>query len=147
MRRYDGWLHGAKTLRWTIETPHDGNPDPKEGPLSPSSVDAAGDYLFFGMVKPTNGKEYVHIYRASDGQYVGSFEPGEAVVGKGDGVGVGWLDMPYSLQAMRRRNGEYLILVEEDWRGKNLLYRWTPDRYSALLVSALTGLHPEGKDR
>jgi hypothetical protein len=110
-----------------METPHDGNPDPKEGPLSPSSVDIAGDYLFFGMVKPTNNKEYVHIFRASDGRYVGSFEPGDAVVGKGDGVGVGWLDMPYSLQAMKRKHGEYLALVEEDGRGKNLLYRWRPD--------------------
>jgi hypothetical protein len=127
MRRYDGWMNGAKSLRWTMETPRDGNPDPKEGPLSPSSVDLAGDYLFFGMVKPTNEKEYVHIFRPSDGRYIGSFEPGASVVGKGDGVGVGWLDMPYSLQAMRRKNGEYLVLVEEDWRGKNLLYRWTPD--------------------
>jgi hypothetical protein len=126
MRRYDGWLKGPKTLRWTMDTPHDGNTDPKEGPLSPSSVYVAGEYLFFGLVKPTNGKQYVHVFRNSDASYVGSFEPGPAVAGKGDGVGVGWLDMPYSLQALRRKNGEYLVLVEEDWRGKNLLYRWTP---------------------
>jgi hypothetical protein len=34
--------------------------------------------------------------------------------------------MPYSVQALMRNNGEYLVLVEEDWRGKNLLYRWRP---------------------
>jgi hypothetical protein len=25
------------------------------------------------------------------------------------------------------KDSEYLILVEEDWRGKNLLYHWFPD--------------------
>ncbi len=34
--------------------------------------------------------------------------------------------MPYAVQAFKRKNGEYLVLVEEDWRGKNLLYRWKP---------------------
>jgi hypothetical protein len=121
IRRYDGWRKGPTKLRWTVATPRDGNTDAKEGPLTPSSVSLAGGYLFFGMVKPTNGKQYVHIYRTSDGGYAGSFEPDPAAVG-----GAGWLDMPYSTQAFRRKNGEYLVLAEEDWRGKNLLYRWTP---------------------
>ena len=34
--------------------------------------------------------------------------------------------MPYAMDVMRRKDGEYLLLVEENWRGKNLLYRWTP---------------------
>jgi hypothetical protein len=34
--------------------------------------------------------------------------------------------MPYAITALKRTNGEYLVLVEEDWRGKNLLYRWRP---------------------
>jgi hypothetical protein len=38
----------------------------------------------------------------------------------------GWEDMPYAVQALRRRDGEYLVLVEEDARAKNLLYRWRP---------------------
>lgn len=52
----------------------------------------------------------------------GAFSPGEEV-----GCTAGWPDMPYSIQAMRRKNGEYLVLVKEDFRGKNLLYRWRPD--------------------
>ena len=43
------------------------------------------------------------------------------------GGNAGWQDMPYAVQALKRKDGEYLILVEEDWRGKNLLYRWRPD--------------------
>jgi hypothetical protein len=119
--RYDGWLRGAKTLRWTVDLPRDGNTDEKEGPLTPSSITVAGAYLFAGSVKPIAGKQRVHVQRLSDGGYVGSFAPGP-----GTGGNAGWLDMPYSIQAMRRKNGEYLILVEEDFRGKNLLYRWRP---------------------
>ncbi len=120
-RRYDGWLSGKKSLRWSVPLPRDGNTDPKEGPLTPSSVDIAGDYLFAGLVKPTNGKQYVHVLRLADGKNLGAFSPGPEVGGN-----AGWLDMPYSIQAIKRSNGEYLILVEDDFRGKNLLYRWRP---------------------
>ncbi|MDX1933768.1 MAG: hypothetical protein SFU56_14315 [Capsulimonadales bacterium] len=119
-RRYDGWRAGKRVARWTIALPV--NPTGENGkPLTPEGVDIAGDYLFVGMVKPEDGKQYTHIYRLSDGGYVGSFYPGPEVGGQ-----AGWQDMPYSVQAWKRRNGEYLVLVEEDFRGKNLLYRWTP---------------------
>jgi hypothetical protein len=121
LRRYDGWRKGERRVAWTNPSlPRDGNSDPNEGPLSPKSLAFAGEYLFAGMVKPTQGKQMVHVLSASDGQYVGTLTPGPEV---GE---VGWLDMPYAVQAMRRRNGEYLILVEEDYRGKNLVYRWLP---------------------
>jgi hypothetical protein len=121
-RRYDGWLAGPRTLAWTNNAlPRDGNTDPNEGPLTPESFDVAGDYFFVGMVKPTDGRQYVHVHSLTNGAYLGTFQPGSAVGGV-----AGWLDMPYALQALKRANGEYLILVEEDFRGKNLLYRWCP---------------------
>lgn len=55
------------------------------------------------------------------GSGAGSFAPGPEV-----GGGAGWEDPPYAISAMRRKNGESLRFVKEDWRGKNLLYRWTP---------------------
>lgn len=121
-RRYNGWLAGNREIAWTnTHLPTNPKGSDQGGPLSASGVSIAGDYLFFGMVKPEQGKQYVHILNVADGSYVGSFVPGEAVGGN-----AGWEDMPYSLQAFKRKNGEYLVLVEEDWRGKNLLYRWTP---------------------
>ena len=134
VRRYDGWLSGKRMSRWSLAAPRDGNPDPKEGPLTPEAMALAGDYLFFGMVKPTGGKQWIHIYRAADGAYAGSLSPGRAVADSDPGVG--WLDMPYAVQAMKRRNGEYLVLAEEDWRGKNLLFRWRP---AGLAVGAVPG--------
>lgn len=121
-RCYDGWLAGRKELRWSVDLPRNANADPKRGPLTPASIDVAGDYLFCGLVRPTNGRQLVHALRVADGRLAATFEPKAPA-----GTTVGWLDMPYSIQALKRRNGEYLILVEENWRGKNLLYRWKPD--------------------
>ena len=121
LRRYDGWRAGGKAERWTIKLPLNLDGDGKDKPLSPKSLALAGDYLFAGMVKADGGKQHVHILATKDGSYVGSLIPGPEVGGN-----AGWLDMPYAVAAMKRKNGEYLVLVEEDWRGKNLLYRWTP---------------------
>jgi hypothetical protein len=122
-RRYDGWLADEKAERWTVrDLPNNPKGSDKGTPLTPESVDVAGDYLFVGMVKPDDGKQYTHVLGVADGRYVGSLAPGPEVGGN-----AGWQDMPFAIQALRRKNGEYLVLVEEDWRGKNLLYRWRPD--------------------
>ena len=126
-RRYDGWLSGKPKLRWTNESlPRDRNAD-KEGPITPQGLDIAGDYIFFGMVKPTEGRQVVNIVRTADGTFAGTLVPGPAL-----GTLQGWEDMPYSVQATKRKNGEYLILVEEDARAKNILYRWRPAAVGAV---------------
>ena len=123
-RRYEGYLKGDKRIVWTkTDLPVNPKGNDQKKPLTASAADIAGDYLFLGMVKPDDGKLYTHILRLSDGGYVGSFAPGPEVGGPGS---AGWQDMPYSVQAFQRKNGEYLVLAEEDWRGKNLLYRWMP---------------------
>jgi hypothetical protein len=120
-RRYDGWAAGQATARWTAELPTNPRGTDDGKPLTPQAIAVAGDYLFVGMVKPEGGKQYTHVLGAADGKYVGSFAPGPEVGGN-----AGWQDMPYAVQALKRKDGEYLILVEEDWRGKNLVYRWRP---------------------
>ncbi|CCW36716.1 hypothetical protein CTKA_01156 [Chthonomonas calidirosea] len=121
-RCYDGWRSGSRKIRWTVSMPVNPHGNDQGQPLTPQAVDVAGDYLFVGMVKPEDNRQYTHIFRVSDGSYVGSLYPGPEV-----GENAGWQDMPYAVQAYRRKNGEYLVLVEEDWRGKNLLYRWWPN--------------------
>jgi hypothetical protein len=122
-RRIDGWLAGKRDEHWTVRSlPVNPKGSDKGTPLTPSAVDVAGNYLFVGMVKPDDGKIYTHVLSVADGTYVGSLAPGPEVGGN-----AGWQDMPYSIQALKRKDGEYLVLVEEDWRGKNLLYRWRPD--------------------
>lgn len=120
-RRYDGWRTGKRKLVWTKSLPMTPDGNGKGKPLSAESVTIVGDYLFIGMCKPQDGRQYIHILQRKDAHYVGSLWPGKAVGGQ-----AGWLDMPYAIQGIKRRNGEYLLLVEEDFRGKNLLYRWKP---------------------
>jgi hypothetical protein len=38
----------------------------------------------------------------------------------------GWVDFPDAIRAYRRKDGEYLVFVEEDWKGKIMVYRWKP---------------------
>jgi len=83
-------------------------------------VAAAGDYVFTGGWEE-RGRIWVN--RMSDGKQVGILDP-DATVG---GVAkTGWIDILTGIMAHRRADGEYLVFVEEDFRGKVLLYRWRP---------------------
>jgi hypothetical protein len=59
----------------------------------------------------------VEVFRANDGSAVGHVEPGPEV------GGVGLQDLRESLSAYRRADGEYVVLVEDDWKSKILVYR------------------------
>lgn len=83
-------------------------------------VAAAGDYVFTGGWKE-RGRIFVN--RISDGASVGVFDPGEIVGGVKN---TGWIDLLTGITAHRRKNGEYLVFVEEDYRAKVLMYRWRP---------------------
>jgi hypothetical protein len=115
--RYDGWLAGApRERRWRIEMPTD---DEK---LYPKSMIVEGDYVFTVQVKTTKGvSALVSVFRAEDGAFVGTMFPGDTVGGFS-----GWVDIFQGIAALRRKDGEYLVLVEENFRGKNILYRWRP---------------------
>ncbi len=117
VRRYNNWTTNP-TIAWTVSTPV--NPTGVEGrPLSPRALELAGDYLFLGMVKADGDEERTYVMEAKTGKLLGAFHPGE--------VAAGWQDMPYSTTATKRKDGTYLIMVEEDWRGKNIVYRWDPN--------------------
>lgn len=117
MRRYDGWVKGARSLAWSADLPVD------DGGLHPKSVAQAGDYVFAAACKSTHGvMSVVHVLRLADGVIIGEMRP-DATVGDR-----GWVDISHGIRAFRRSSGEYLVTVEEDARGKNLLYRWQPGR-------------------
>lgn len=116
LARYDGWTSGSPKLRWNITLPLDGHG------LPPKAFDVAGDYIFAAHVYPTNGQmAVVTVLDVADGAQVHTMSPGAAV-----GHNSGWIDMIHAIHACRRSNGEYLVLVEEDWRGKNIVYQWRP---------------------
>jgi hypothetical protein len=83
-------------------------------------VAAAGDFVFTGGWKE-RGRVWVN--RMSDGQAEGVLEPGPTVGGVEN---TGWIDILTGITAHRRKDGEFLIFVEEDYKAKALLYRWRP---------------------
>lgn len=109
--RYPDWSKGNRTVSGIAVPPK----SPSNNVIKAMSV--AGDYLFCGL-SSESGKLY--IYRTKDLSFLGSL----AVPSNMDLTG--WLDIPHAIQAFKKSNGQYLILIEDDYRGKNILHQWCP---------------------
>jgi hypothetical protein len=109
--RFDKWSQGNRTPRWRTVVPYD-----KTGKREVVSVamSVAGDYVFSVVVKNAE----VSVYDAATGKQVQKLKPGPEVANES-----GWIDIPYGIRAFRRSNKESLVFVEEDWKGKVILYR------------------------
>jgi hypothetical protein len=114
--RYDHWDKGNRKAAWVTNLPTD--PDPNNT-WSPNSFDVAGDFFFVDYWEP----HYNQVFSAKTGLYVGTFVPGKNVGGP---VNVGNVDMWQANRAFERSNGEYVLLQEDDFQAKILMYRWTP---------------------
>ncbi len=121
LRRYNGWISGNPTIAWTIALPVDPHGLDGDRAFSCKGFATAGDYLFVSSAKAIDGLHRTFVLDKKDGRVLGAFKPRDAV-----STNVGWHDMPYSVTAFRRSNGEYMVIIEEDARAKNILYRWTP---------------------
>jgi hypothetical protein len=113
MARYDNWSKGNQTPRWRIVFPIDDKSVPPEV-LTPAAISVAGDYVFAVTVM----KAEVYVYNAKTGEFVRILKPGPEVANES-----GWVDIPYGIRAFRRKNGEYLVFVEEDAKAKVIMYR------------------------
>jgi hypothetical protein len=113
--RYDRWSKGNRQATWEINPPYNA-----QSPVQvlDKAMHVAGDYLFVTYLS----QPQVLVYDVRTGKQVALLTPGPEVGGKQ----VSWVDIPFGIKAYRRKNGEYLIFNEEDWRGKILMYSWTP---------------------
>ncbi|HYW79158.1 MAG TPA: hypothetical protein VE890_06245, partial [Thermoguttaceae bacterium] len=126
--RYDHWLQtdGRSPRRWTLVAPYSQG---SSGHMScePMGFDVAGDYLFLPYTGAsredhvTTGR--IEVFRVDDASSVGHFEPSEDV---GE---IGLQDIRECLRAHRRSNGEYLIFLEDDYKAKVVIYRWSPPEH------------------
>ncbi len=120
LARYDGWLRGERKMIWRVTLPYARGSSGHES-CEPMGFDLAGNFVFVpytGASKKdgvTTGR--VEVFRASDGSAVGHVEPGEEV---GE---VGLQDIRETLTAHRRANGEYVVLLEDDFKSKIVMYR------------------------
>ena len=110
--RYDNWST-TKKVRWRITLPYAPKADPF---VLIKAMDVAGERVF----AVDSRMNIVYVYDAATGSLVTKLTPGPEVAGES-----GWIDIPYGLRAYRRKNGEYLVFVEEDWKAKVIMYRLT----------------------
>lgn len=91
-----------------------------EGGEQAGSLTMEGDYVFSGGWK---NRLRIFVNRISDGAAVGVLEPGPEVGGTSQ---TGWIDILTGITAFKRSNGEYIVLAEENAKGKVMLYRFFP---------------------
>lgn len=113
LARYDGWSTGKPVLRFKTQLLW--QPQGKER-RTLVSVTQEGDYVFAVEFIGT-----VHVFDRNTGAQIGVIKPGPEV-----GNASGHVDVANAISAYKRANGEYVVFVEEDARGKVLMYRWTP---------------------
>lgn len=106
---YDHWSTNP-TPRYRTVLPY------QKGAIWGESFAVAGD-LFFIVIGRT---AEVYVYAKSDGRLLGTMKPGPEVHGES-----GWTDIRDAIRAFRRQNGDYLVFVEEDWKGKCMVYEMT----------------------
>jgi hypothetical protein len=104
--RYDDWRKTPK-LRYRIDLPYVAD---KQFIVS---IAYAGELAFAVDCKSAE----VFVYSLRDGSPVGLMKPGPEVHGES-----GWVDFRDAIRAIRRRDGAYLVFVEEDYKGKSLVY-------------------------
>ncbi|MBD2533944.1 hypothetical protein H6G97_32125 [Nostoc flagelliforme FACHB-838] len=109
--RFDNWSQGNRTPRWRIVIPYDTT---GKREVATAAISVAGDNVFAVTFKTAE----VYVYNAATGAQVHKLKPGPEVGGES-----GWIDIPYGIRAFRRSNGEYLVFVEENWKGKVIMYR------------------------
>ena len=115
--RFDHWSGGNRIPTWRIALPYD-----PTASITVVSFCTAGDLAF--AVESRKAK--VHVYRLKDGVKIGELTPGPEVYGES-----GWVDFQDAIRAIRRKNGEYLVFVEDDAKGKTIVYRFTPPAAAA----------------
>ncbi len=92
------------------------------------SMHAVGDYVFVDWLQYNyngsnrqNSPGVIDVFRLDNGQKVGEIFAGPEVMNQSS-----WHDLLISFHVMQRSNGEYIIISEENWKSKYLLFQWCP---------------------
>ncbi len=121
LARYPNWSTGNRTPSHSALMPKD-----YEG-LYPKAMSVAGDYVFVGNSRD-RGKVYVFngANLTSSGHIAAPTNMGET----------GWLDIVHAVQAFKKSDGQYLVLVEDNSKGKNILYQWAPPAEDVVFIAS-----------
>lgn len=118
LTRYDKLSTGNMVQTWQISMPYTCSTQ-----ATPTGMDVAGNAIFTVDVSNASvsggSNPLVRVYDALTGNQTVNFSWPSNLYGYS-----GWTDTPYALTAYSRANGQYEILVEDDARGRILMYTW-----------------------
>ena len=121
---YDRWSTGTPKLRQQVVLPYEKGSGGNES-IEPISFDVAGDFLFVAYTRGLKSEglknAFVKVLRLSDLSLVGNLSA-EADLGE-----TGLLDLVESVSARRKPDGEIIVLLEDDYRSKMILFCWKPE--------------------
>lgn len=119
---YKDWSKPTRKKLYTVSIPQ--HQPSQIGDACQVSADKDYFYITYSARGgPKTGKEgEISVYNLKDGSYVGYISPGPEI-----GSCSGMIDMSTPTKAFVSYSGERIIITEEDWVGKVIVYNWCPD--------------------
>ena len=118
---YRGASTANPELMWSIVLPYDAGGAGHES-KEPMSFEAVGDYVFVCYTRGLKEDEvrfaYVKVFSLADGSFVGNMSS-EDKAGE-----IGLLDLEESMLVRRLKDGTYVVFLEDDYKGKNVIFTW-----------------------
>jgi hypothetical protein len=118
LARYNSWSTGNRTAAWTTALSYSSSSG--NSCAKPVSMWVAGDYVFTVDADPP----VIRVYRQLDGVFLDTISPLNSPELGNDAWNNMCNDMPFSINAYRRSNGEYIICSEDGGNAKVDMYRW-----------------------
>lgn len=129
--RYDHWSAPDRKLTYSIKLPYEKNDKIWENHIVPAGFTVVGDYLFVALVgkgphesqRKGGNRGEILVFEVKTGKEVTFMYPGANVFFESGAV-----DIPYPISGTLRSNGQYVILNEDDWKAKVIMYSFTPKK-------------------
>ncbi len=119
---YEHWSDKARrTVRWATQMPANDTsytPETSYGGGYPEAMQACGKYVFIAY-----GYGIIRVHQLDDGKYVGTIYPDI----NGFHGGGGTVDSDNALNVTLRKNGEYVLFLENAGLNHVMMFRWTPE--------------------
>ena len=120
---YKGINTANPELMWSITLPFETGSSGHES-NEPMSFEVVGDYVFVcytrGLKQDGVRWAFVKVYALKDGRFVGNMAS-EDKTGE-----IGLLDIEESMLVRQLKDGTYLVFLEDDYKGKNVIFKWKP---------------------
>jgi hypothetical protein len=108
---YDNWTKPTRTVRCRMPFPAEAHD------IKALAVSDTANRAFAGEMQGN----VLFVYDTKTGKYLGIIEPDANLFG-----GIGWMDIDSGVRAFQRKSGELLLLNEDSWAQKQMVYRVAP---------------------